>query len=181
MACHIFLESSQWRLQLFFRPHLNQRFAQEVMALQNVGSPNFGNFETPKFGTKWHLEVASMANHREYYKVKGGALPQVQVMMSLVNPCMLAVWPCTKSAPTNALTNLLFGLCMYGWIIESLIIHPSPHLGVAAHPSTLEMLRIRECTLTPSSSIVSFLDSHLSLLRNVGVCQHCTTWHTTLI
>jgi hypothetical protein len=50
MACHISLESSQWGLQFYFKPHLNQRWAQEVMAFQNVQSPNFGSFGTPKLG-----------------------------------------------------------------------------------------------------------------------------------
>ncbi len=37
-------------LQLFFKPHLNERFSQEVMALHNVGSANFGNFKTLNLG-----------------------------------------------------------------------------------------------------------------------------------
>jgi hypothetical protein len=47
VACHISLESSPWGLQLYFRHHLNQRFAHNVMGLQSRKSPNFENFETP--------------------------------------------------------------------------------------------------------------------------------------
>jgi hypothetical protein len=41
------LESSRRGLQLFFRPHRNQRSAQEVMVPQSRKSPNCGNFGTP--------------------------------------------------------------------------------------------------------------------------------------
>jgi hypothetical protein len=33
------------------------RFVQEVMAFQNVGSPNFGNFETPNLGVLGQNEI----------------------------------------------------------------------------------------------------------------------------
>jgi hypothetical protein len=90
VMCHIVLESSQRGLQLFFKPHLNQRFAHKVMGLQSFRSPNFGNFELPlgSLGTKWHLGVGPMARHREYYKGEGGGFPQVQTMVSLVNLCL---------------------------------------------------------------------------------------------
>jgi len=39
------LESSRQGLQLFFGPHLNLKFAQNVMGLQSCKNPNFG---TPK-------------------------------------------------------------------------------------------------------------------------------------
>jgi hypothetical protein len=48
---------------------------------------------------KWHLGVAPMANHWEYYKGEGDSLPQVRVVMSLVSPCMPLVHPCTESVP----------------------------------------------------------------------------------
>jgi hypothetical protein len=41
-----------------------------------------------------------MANHKEYYKGKDGGLPQVRVVMSLVNLCVDVARPCIKSAPT---------------------------------------------------------------------------------
>ncbi len=48
--CHIMLERSWWRLQLFFRPHLNQRFSQKIMGLQSCKIPHFKNFETLNLG-----------------------------------------------------------------------------------------------------------------------------------
>jgi hypothetical protein len=44
------LESSQQRLQLCFKPHLNLKFTQEIMVFQNGRSLNFGNFGTPNLG-----------------------------------------------------------------------------------------------------------------------------------
>jgi hypothetical protein len=74
MACHIFLEISQRRLQLLLEPHINQGSAQDVVAFQSVDNPNFGSFKSPK--TKWHLNVTLMTNHREYYKGEGGGFPK---------------------------------------------------------------------------------------------------------
>jgi hypothetical protein len=107
---HISLERFWWGLWCCFKPHLNKMFAQEVMSLQNGGSPNFGNFETPKLRisdsqlgsleTKWHLGVSLVARHREYYKWKGGGFPQIQAVVSFVILCLPIVCSCTKSAPT---------------------------------------------------------------------------------
>jgi hypothetical protein len=41
------LESSQRELQDFFKPHPNQRFEQEVIDAQSLGSPNRDSFRTP--------------------------------------------------------------------------------------------------------------------------------------
>jgi hypothetical protein len=38
------------RAAIFFRPHLNQIFAQEVMGFQNRKILNFENFKIPKLG-----------------------------------------------------------------------------------------------------------------------------------
>jgi hypothetical protein len=50
VAFHILLKRSQQGLQLCFKPHLNRRFAQEIISLQSRESLNFGNFKTPKLG-----------------------------------------------------------------------------------------------------------------------------------
>jgi hypothetical protein len=67
----------------------------------------------------------------------------------------------------HALTNLLFGLCRSMWIIDPLIIHPSPHLGAPTCSSTHEVLWVRE--RTQLLSLFSFSNSHLNLSRSVGV------------
>jgi hypothetical protein len=47
VACDIPSESSQRRLQLCFRSHLNWRFSCKIMRTQSWESLNFGNFGTP--------------------------------------------------------------------------------------------------------------------------------------
>jgi hypothetical protein len=53
-----------------------------------------------------------------------------------------------------ALTNLLFGLCRSVWIIDLLDILFSPYLRAPTHPSTLEVLWVKERAPTPYPSIV---------------------------
>jgi hypothetical protein len=55
---------------------------------------------TWEYQEKWHLGVALMASHKEYYKGEGGGFPQVQTMVNLMSSCMLVIRPCTKSVPT---------------------------------------------------------------------------------
>jgi hypothetical protein len=73
-----------------------------------------------------------------------------------------------KKCSNYALTNLLFGLCRSMRIIGPLVIRPSPHLEAPTHPSTPEVLQIKECTpfFFP---LFSLSDFHLNLSRNVGV------------
>jgi hypothetical protein len=48
--CNISLESSQKKLQIFFRPHLNRKSVQKFMDLKSYKSPNFEIFENPNLG-----------------------------------------------------------------------------------------------------------------------------------
>jgi hypothetical protein len=47
-----------------------------------------------------------------------------------------------------ALTNLLFGLCRFIWILNPLVIHFSPHLEVLLRPSHPQVLWTKERALT---------------------------------
>ncbi len=53
-----------------------------------------------------------------------------------------------QKCSSYALTNLLFGLCRFMWVIELLIICPSPYLWALTRPSTLEVLGMKEQTLS---------------------------------
>jgi hypothetical protein len=108
-TCHILLESSWRGLQLFFKPHHNRRFARQVMCLQSRGSPNCGNFRTPKWslGTKSHLDVAFVESYRVYYKGEGGGFPQVRVVVSHV--CSNCMW--------LVLTPKVFQLCTNHFVL----------------------------------------------------------------
>jgi hypothetical protein len=70
-----------------------------------------------------------------------------------------------------ALTNLLFGLCRSVRVIDLLVILPSPYPRAPARPSTVEVLRAKEHTPTFHSFDVFTLDSHLNLLKSLGVCH----------
>jgi hypothetical protein len=50
--CDIPLERSWQGLQLFFRPHCNRRFAQEVMCPQSCRTPNCCNFGSPTWESR---------------------------------------------------------------------------------------------------------------------------------
>ncbi len=62
VACHIPLKRYQQRLQLFFRPRLNWRFAKEVMGLQSRGSLHFKNFGTPNLGVLGQNDIWVLAS-----------------------------------------------------------------------------------------------------------------------
>jgi len=108
VACNIPLKSSKQGIQLYFRPHLNQRSTHKVMGPQSCGSPKVVGvltlgiskipFGSP--GTKCHLDLALIERHRVYCKGEGGGFPQIWVVVDFVNPSLLMVRPSTKSAPT---------------------------------------------------------------------------------
>jgi hypothetical protein len=47
VVCNTPLESSQWKLQVCFRLHLNRRFEQKVITPQSGRNPNWYSFGTP--------------------------------------------------------------------------------------------------------------------------------------
>jgi hypothetical protein len=55
---------------------------------------------TWEFRNKMTFGCSPVVNHREYYKEEGDVFPQVQVIVSLVSPCMPLVCLCTKNAQT---------------------------------------------------------------------------------
>ncbi len=79
-----------------------------------------------------------------------------------------------QKCSNHTLTNLLFGLCRFVWIIDLLVIHLSPH------PRALTRLVPSKCCKLGNVSqlllpLFSFSDSCLSISRNVGVRQLDTT------
>jgi hypothetical protein len=58
---------------------------------------------------KSHSDVGAAKRRREYYMGEGGVFPQVQAVVSLINPESLVAFPYTKGALENDLTNLLVG------------------------------------------------------------------------
>jgi hypothetical protein len=100
VECNTSLESSQWELQLCFRPHPNQRSKQRVIVSQSCKSPNHGIFRTPLYEPRAqnHSDVGAMERHKECYMGEGGGFPQVWAMVSLVSPKSPLACLSTKSA-----------------------------------------------------------------------------------
>jgi len=86
--CNTPLESSQGKLQLWFRPRPDLSLGQEVMRVQSPESPNRENsglhFGSP--GKKSHLDASAAESCKEYYMGEGGGFPRVWAMVSKVSP-----------------------------------------------------------------------------------------------
>jgi hypothetical protein len=129
VGCDTPLESSRWGIQLCFRPHCDQRFAQ-LCALKVVGGPVVEISRRPLGSpeTKNHLDVAPMESCKVYYMGKGDGFPWVRAMVNLVSPKSPVVCPNTKGAPKSELSNLWLVGCKFEGVIEKLVILPSPIL-----------------------------------------------------
>jgi hypothetical protein len=75
-----------------------------------------------------------------------------------------------QKCSNHTLTNLLFGLCRFVWIIDLFIIHPSPHSGALASLLPPKVLWVREQTLIPSLVICIFR-LIFEFFKNCGVHQ----------
>jgi hypothetical protein len=142
------------RATTFFHTSPRSEFAHKVMGLQSCGSLNFGNFGLPlgSLMTKWHLGVM----HIVYYKGEGGGFPQVWGRGEFCESGFAHGSFVHQKCSSYALTNLLFSLCRSMWVIELLVNLPSPHLGAATRPFTLEVLWTSEHAPTPPFAIFTF-------------------------
>jgi hypothetical protein len=115
--------------------------------------------------TKSHLDVTPVERCRVYYKREGGGFPEVQAMVSLVNPSCpwLVLAPKVFQLCTN---HLVLVLCRFVWVVEAceFFLVPSQNSSTPLYPS--KVLRAKERAPTPYSSIVFSLDSHLSPSRS---------------
>ncbi len=123
-------------------------------------------FGSPR--TKWHLGANPVVKHRKYIiRRKVVASPKSGPWWGL----WICVYPWFIRAPKCSnypLTNLLFGLCKFVWVIDFLVNLPSPHLGALAHPSTLKMLQAKECTPIPSPSNVFTFGLIIESIKELG-------------
>jgi len=159
------------RIQLCFKPHLNQR-SKKNLGFQSRKSFNFENFGTPNLGVLGQNDIwvhAPWPSTNNTIRGKVVASPKIRPWWVL----WVCVCPSVHQKCFNyVLTNLLFGLCRSVWIIDPLVIPRSPHLGVLPCPSTSEVLQAKKCTLIPYPSIVFTLDSLLSLSRSLGCIKN---------
>jgi hypothetical protein len=94
--------------------------------------------------------------------------------------CVCSWFTVHQKCSYYTLTNLLFGLCGFMWVIDLLVTLLNPYFGALARPSTLEVLRAKEHTPTPHFFIIFTWDSHLNLLKSMGV-RHVATTPTFLL
>jgi hypothetical protein len=121
MACDIPLENSRQGLQLFFRPHLNQRSTRKVMAppKSRESQPwRFRDSHVGVLGQKNHLDVGPVERCRVYYKGEGGGFLEVRAVVSLVCPYCpwLVLAPKVLQLRTN---HLVWVLCRPMWVSEA--------------------------------------------------------------
>jgi hypothetical protein len=129
---HIPLKSSWRRLQLCFKPHFIRRYAHKVMYPQNRKSPSCGNFRTPTWESwnKNDIWVLVLWPGTKYtIRGKVVASPKFGPWWVLwVHVCSWLI--CAPKCCNYALSNLLFGLCRFVWVIEVLVnlFSPIPEL-----------------------------------------------------
>jgi hypothetical protein len=103
VACHISLEIFQWRLQLWFRPHLNRRSEQKIMGFQSCESSNLGNFENPNLKVLRQNDIwvqAPWPSTKNTIRGEGGSFSQIQAVVNLVSQCLPMARLCIKNALT---------------------------------------------------------------------------------
>jgi hypothetical protein len=112
--CDIALERSRWGLQFWLKPCYDQTSQSGIMVVQSFGSP-VGVVSGLHFGSPnkmCHLDVASTASCREYYREWGcGLLPSPGRGESCVSKCPWQV-PTPKSVPNAELTSC-------GWFLDA--------------------------------------------------------------
>ncbi len=171
MTCNMLLESSQQELQLCFKLHLDLRSAHKVMGLQSCKSPSWCNFETPIRESRERKAIWMWALWRGVeYIIRGKvvASPKFRPWWDL---CVCCPWFVLAQKMFQLRTNhLVWVLCRPMWVSEVSQLFLVPSRQHASLP--LKVLWAREHALTLLSSVVFYLDSHLSLSRSWECVNH---------
>ncbi len=132
------LESSRQELQLFFRPCCDRTLKSGDMGVQSSRTPT-GTISGLHFGSprkKSHLDVASVASCRVYYKGEGGGFPQVRAVVNLV--CSCCAWLVLAPKVLQLCTNhFVWVVCRPVWVSEAcqLFLVPSRSSNTPLYPS----------------------------------------------
>jgi hypothetical protein len=176
MTCYILLKISWQGLQLCFKTHLNQRSTQEVMGFQSYRGPNFGtpNLGVPKQNDIWvKTPWPGIENI-----IKGKVVASRNLGHGESHEFVFAHGLSVHQKCSNyALTNLLFGLCRFVWIINLLVIRPNPHPGVPSCPSTPELLWAKTCSPTLYPSIVFTFGLVIESIKEFGGVSFLLSWN----
>jgi len=116
----------------------------------------------------WGIEPShsQMSSHFGRWSLNG--LPNFQSIIAKVKTHWIKEF---QKCSNYALTNLLFGLCRFVWIINMFFIRPNPHLGALTHLSTSKMLRTRERTAIHYPSVVFTFGFTVETVKEFMVCQ----------
>jgi hypothetical protein len=103
------------------------------------------------------------------YIIRGKVVPSPKSGLWWILWVYVCLWlVCAPKCSNYTLTNLLFGLCKFVWIIELLANLPSPHPEALACPSTFEVLWIKERTPTPFPSDVFTFGLTVESIKELG-------------
>jgi hypothetical protein len=112
------------------------------MGPQNRESPNFGNFETITWESRYKMTFGCWSCGHAHSILWGGWwLPP---SAGRGESCEFEFARNSFVHQKCALTNLLFGLCKSVWIIKLPVNLLSPHLEVATCPFTPKVLRTKD-------------------------------------
>ncbi len=168
------LERFQQGLQLCFGSHFNQRSAQEVMGLQSCGSPNFENFRTPNLGVPWQHDIWVLTpwlGIENTIREKVVTSPKSSCGEFCESAFIRGSFVHQKCS-NYALTKLLFDLCKSMWIIDSLVICPSPHPRASTLPFTPKWYEPRN-VLNSLSFHYFHLRFTFEFIKELGSVSHC--------
>ncbi len=145
----------------------------KLWALKVAGDPTLAilGFPLGSPETKCHLDVSLVERRRVYYKGEGGGFPQVQAMVSLVNPsCPWLIL--TPKVLQLWINHLVLVLCIPMWVSEAcqFFLVPSRSSSMPLYPS--KMLRAWERAQIPCSSIVFCLGLTFESLKELGAHQN---------
>jgi hypothetical protein len=151
------------------------------MGFQSCESFNFENFGTFNLGVSGQNDIwvqALWPSIKNIMKGKVLVSPKSRLWWVLwVHVCLRLI--CAPKCSNYALINLLFGLCKSVWIIDLLVICPSPYPRVPTCPFTHEVLQARERTPTPCPSVVFTFQLVVESIKEFGgVSVHVSWWHT---
>jgi hypothetical protein len=122
------------------------------------------------FGTKSHLDVATVESYIIYYKGEGGGFPQVRAMVCLVSPSCpwLVLAPKVLQLCTN---HFVLVLCRSMWIIEAchFFLVPSWSSNKPFYPS--QVLQAKALALIFCSSAIFILGLTFESLKEFGTCH----------
>jgi len=84
--CNTALESSQWELQLWFKPRPDSSLGRRIMSVQSPGTPTrtVSRLQLGSPRKKSHSDVASAVRRREYYMGEGGGFPSIRAVVSFM-------------------------------------------------------------------------------------------------